>query len=125
MTGQTHALRSDGDSHLTPKRRISTLDWPRIEAALDADGYTAMGPILSASECRGIVRGYDDGAASRKRIVMERHGFGKMNFPAEVFDASTMGSQEIVLHHNKQSTDLARLGCVYPHMDEEPTAPLW
>lgn len=33
--------------------------------------------------------------------------------PGEVFDASTTGSREIVLHYNKQPTDLACLGCIY------------
>ena len=33
--------------------------------------------------------------------------------PGEVFDASTSGSQEIVLHYNRQPTDLACMGCIY------------
>ena len=41
--------------------------------------------------------------------------------PGEVFDASTTGSQEIVLHHNKQPNDHACLGCVYPHDEAEVT----
>lgn len=41
--------------------------------------------------------------------------------PGEVFDASTTGSQEIVLHHNRQPTQLACLGCVYPHDEAEVT----
>jgi hypothetical protein len=39
--------------------------------------------------------------------------------PGEVFDASTTGSQEIVLHYNRQPTELACLGCIYPHDEEE------
>ena len=41
--------------------------------------------------------------------------------PGEVFDASTTGSQEIVLHHNKQPNDHACLGCVYPRDEAEVT----
>jgi hypothetical protein len=41
--------------------------------------------------------------------------------PGEVFDASTTGSQEIVLHYNRQPTELACLGCIYPHDEEEMT----
>lgn len=33
--------------------------------------------------------------------------------PGEVFDASTSGSREIVLHHNKQPSKLACMGCLY------------
>lgn len=39
--------------------------------------------------------------------------------PGEVFDASTSGSQEIVLHHNRQPNSDACLGCVYPRDDRE------
>ena len=41
--------------------------------------------------------------------------------PGEVFDASTTGSREIVLHHNKQPNDHACLGCVYPRDEAEVT----
>ena len=41
--------------------------------------------------------------------------------PGEVFDASTSGSQEVVLHHNKQPNDNACLGCVYPCDEAEVT----
>jgi hypothetical protein len=41
--------------------------------------------------------------------------------PCEVFDASTTGSQEIVLHYNRQPTELACLGCIYPYDEAELT----
>jgi len=41
--------------------------------------------------------------------------------PGEVFDASTTGSQEIVLHCNRQPTELACLGCIYPYDEAELT----
>lgn len=41
--------------------------------------------------------------------------------PGEVFDASTTGSEEIVLHHNRQPTELACLGCIYPYNEAEVT----
>jgi ThiF family len=39
--------------------------------------------------------------------------------PGEVFDASTSGSQEIVLHHNRQPNADSCLGCVYPRDERE------
>ena len=41
--------------------------------------------------------------------------------PGEVFDTSTTDSQEIVLHYNKQPSNYACLGCVYPHDEAEVT----
>ena len=32
-------------------RRIDGLDWDRIGAELDADGYALTGPLLTAAEC--------------------------------------------------------------------------
>lgn len=40
-------------------------------------------------------------------------------YPGEVFDASTTGASEIVLHFHRQPTDGACMACVYPHSPEE------
>lgn len=40
-------------------------------------------------------------------------------FPGEVFDVSTTGISEVVLHFHKQPTKGACLGCVYPHTPQE------
>ena len=39
--------------------------------------------------------------------------------PGEVFDASTTGIEEVVLHFNRQPSDLACMGCVYYESPEE------
>lgn len=39
--------------------------------------------------------------------------------PREVFDASTTGSQEIVLHYNRQPNKLACMGCLYSRNEAE------
>jgi len=53
------------------------LDWPRIEADLDAYGCAAMGPVLDAAECSALAAAYADDAPFRSRVVMARHGFGR------------------------------------------------
>jgi hypothetical protein len=40
-------------------------------------------------------------------------------FPGEVFDASTTDIREIVLHHNRQVTDVACMSCIYEPDQEE------
>ena len=57
--------------------RIAALDWPRLEASLDAEGCAATGALLTRSECAGLVALYDEAAAFRSRVVMARHGFGR------------------------------------------------
>lgn len=43
----------------------------------------------------------------------------QMNLPRFVFDASTTGVSEIVLHFNQQPSELACLGCIYPETERE------
>jgi hypothetical protein len=56
--------------------RVNSLDWPRLDAALDDRGCAVIECCLSASECREIASRYDEDRAFRNRVVMERHGFG-------------------------------------------------
>ncbi len=43
----------------------------------------------------------------------------QLTLPGEVFDASTTDVREIVLHFNRQPTELACLSCVYPENERE------
>ena len=72
-------------------QRVAGLDWPRIEADLDAQGYATTGPLLTAEECRALAGLYPEDGPFRSRIVMARHGFGRGEYkyfayplPAEV-----------------------------------------
>lgn len=55
---------------------LDRLDWPRIEAALDAEGWATTGPLLAPDECEALAALYDT-ASFRSRIVMARHAYGK------------------------------------------------
>ncbi|MGH1590115.1 2OG-Fe(II) oxygenase [Methylobacterium phyllosphaerae] len=56
---------------------VGELDWPRIEADLDAVGCAATGPLLDPEDCAALRVLYDDDARFRSRIVMAHHGFGR------------------------------------------------
>ena len=43
----------------------------------------------------------------------------QMELPQSVFDASTTGVSEIVLHFNRQPSELACLSCIYPENERE------
>jgi len=43
----------------------------------------------------------------------------QMELPASVFDASTTGVNEVVLHFNRSCSDLACLSCIYPENQRE------
>jgi hypothetical protein len=55
--------------------RVS-LDWPRIEASLDEQGFARIPPLLAARECESLARLYADDSRFRSRIEMERFRFG-------------------------------------------------
>src|SRR5581483_11901052 len=57
--------------------RIATLDWTRIRAELEEFGCARTGPVLSPSDCAGLIAGYDRDASFRSRVVMARHGYGR------------------------------------------------
>jgi hypothetical protein len=56
--------------------RVARLDWPAIEADLDAFGCATTGALLAPAECAGLAASYDTEGLFRSRVVMARHGFG-------------------------------------------------
>jgi len=57
--------------------RVAAFDWPDLAGRLDLNGYAVMDSVLSADECAALASTFDAEAPFRKRIVMERHGFGQ------------------------------------------------
>ena len=57
--------------------RIDAIEWPRIEAELDAQGAALLPQLITPDECRALAALYDDDGAFRSRVVMARHGFGQ------------------------------------------------
>ena len=60
--------------------RVAGLDWPRLQAELDAGGYAVAGPLLSPAECAELRAAYDDDGLYRSRIVMKRYNFGSGDY---------------------------------------------
>ena len=57
--------------------RVDAIDWPRVEADLDSDGWARIPALLSPSESRAVAELYSNDAIFRSRVVMSRHGFGR------------------------------------------------
>lgn len=57
--------------------RIAQLDWPGLHAQLDERGFAVTPPLLDASTRGRLIGQYDDAAAFRTRVVMQRHGYGR------------------------------------------------
>ena len=57
--------------------RVAAIQWPQIEAELEAHGAACVPYLLQPDECRGLKALYADDEAFRSRVVMARHGFGQ------------------------------------------------
>ena len=57
--------------------RVDALDWTGLAASLDSQGFAVVPRLFGTADCEDIIRLYDGGAAFRKRVVMERHGYGR------------------------------------------------
>ncbi|PHQ67854.1 MAG: proline hydroxylase, partial [Sneathiella sp.] len=53
------------------------IDWQQIEGTLNEDGFACHQRMLSDQQCDALTAGYEREDAYRKRIVMQRHGYGR------------------------------------------------
>ena len=58
------------------KLDLAELDWARIGADLQAQGYAVLPALLPQPACVAMAGLYDDATLFRKRIIMQAHGYG-------------------------------------------------
>lgn len=57
--------------------RIDAVDWAKVHADLDAQGWTALPKLLTQSEADHVTGLYHQEQAFRSHVIMARHGFGR------------------------------------------------
>jgi len=57
--------------------RVAAIQWPEVEADLDAQGAAVIKRLLTPVECQELSSLYQRDDLFRARIVMARHGFGR------------------------------------------------
>jgi hypothetical protein len=57
--------------------RLVAVDWARVSAELDEQGWAVVPGLLSGAEADWITALYDRDGNFRSRVVMSRHGFGR------------------------------------------------
>src|ERR1700694_1701431 len=57
--------------------RVAAVDWPRVEADLEAQGAAVIKRLLTPVECHELSALYQRDDTFRSRVVMARHGFGR------------------------------------------------
>jgi hypothetical protein len=66
-------------SQMNIEQRLDAVDWPRLSEALDAQGWAIMPKLLSHAEADALVGLYPQDEGFRSRVVMARHGFGRVS----------------------------------------------
>jgi len=56
---------------------IDALDWPALEADLNAFGAAVAPKLVAPQSCRAVAALYEDDSRFRSRVVMAKHGFGR------------------------------------------------
>jgi hypothetical protein len=56
---------------------VDSLDWKRVAADLDAQGWATLPGFLDPHQCQDIAGLYDDEDRFRSHVIMARHGFGR------------------------------------------------
>ncbi|HEV7481360.1 MAG TPA: 2OG-Fe(II) oxygenase [Roseiarcus sp.] len=88
---------------------LDALDWPAIEADLDAYGCAIAPKLFSPETCRELAALYPEDTRFRSRIVMGSHGFGRGEYK---YFANPLPDQIVALRRG-----------FYPHL--APIADRW
>ncbi|MDJ0847665.1 MAG: 2OG-Fe(II) oxygenase [Myxococcota bacterium] len=57
--------------------RLRAIDWTRVAHEVDAQGHARIPGLLTAAECRGLVRLWEDESRFRTHVDLGRHRFGE------------------------------------------------
>lgn len=62
---------------LEPEAGVAAVDWGRVAADLDAQGWAVLKGLVPADQCEALAGLYDRPEGFRSHVVMARHGFGR------------------------------------------------
>lgn len=57
--------------------RVTSFDWERVAADLDAQGHAVIEGLLAAEQCDALAKLYSSTELFRSRVIMSRHGYGR------------------------------------------------
>jgi hypothetical protein len=77
MSTSSTIAKSDGANSGATQARVDALDWAKIYADLDAQGWAVAPKLLSSDEADSIAGLYRQEQGFRSLVIMSRHGFGR------------------------------------------------
>ena len=69
--------RGAATSSATIQARVDAVDWTRLHADLDAQGWAVVPRLLTGAEANSIAGLYPQDQCFRSQVIMARHGFGR------------------------------------------------
>ncbi|AOP36159.1 prolyl 4-hydroxylase subunit alpha [Leptospira tipperaryensis] len=74
MKNKAHVLKSLPGVGIHSK--IERVDWSNVAQKLNEKGFAVVSKFISASDCKSLIRLYDQSELYRKTVIMERYRFG-------------------------------------------------
>jgi hypothetical protein len=74
---KTSVETGPGTSSSTIQTRVDGVDWTKVHADLDAQGWAIVPKLLTCAEADSIARLYHQEQGFRSQVIMGRHGFGR------------------------------------------------
>src|SRR5258708_2611020 len=71
------ALEGSVVSALPIQGRVEAVDWAKVQADFDAQGWAVVRKLLTELEADSITRLYHQEQGFRSHVIMARHGFGR------------------------------------------------
>src|SRR4051812_37386561 len=75
---RSKTAKGAGTMHPLPiQARIDAVNWAKVYADLDAQGWSVVPKLLTHGEADSIAALYDQEQGFRSHVIMSRHGFGR------------------------------------------------
>ncbi|MGQ9368537.1 2OG-Fe(II) oxygenase [Azospirillum sp. ST 5-10] len=71
------AVAADSAGAGAAPARVEAVDWTRVAADLDAQGWARIEGLLGPADCAAVAALYGRPDGFRKQVVMARHGYGR------------------------------------------------
>jgi len=71
------ATAGSATNSATIEARVDAVDWAKLHADLDAQGWAVVPRLLTSAEANSIADLYPQDQCFRSQVIMARHGFGR------------------------------------------------
>ena len=74
---KSNGAKSSSDNTSAIEARVNAVDWAKVYADLDAQGWSVVPKLMTDREAEQIAGLYHQEQSFRSHVIMARHGFGR------------------------------------------------